>query len=196
MKIIDDEMLGVAKKMNVKVSGRLLSVGYSVVEKMIMNTDGTNIYTKLPYEMATYSFVISANNRSLQRYENMGATGGWEIVERWLLDEKIREEAINISKAVLSAKSPPSDKIDVILGSEIVGIVCHESTGHPSEADRILGREAAQAGETYITPELIGKQIGSKAVTIVDNPVIPGSFGYYVYAVSYTHLTLPTNREV
>ncbi|MEM2261286.1 MAG: TldD/PmbA family protein, partial [Ignisphaera sp.] len=161
--------------------GRLLSVGYSVVEKMIMNTDGTNIYTKLPYEMATYSFVISANNRSLQRYENMGATGGWEIVERWLLDEKIREEAINISKAVLSAKSPPSDKIDVILGSEIVGIVCHESTGHPSEADRILGREAAQAGETYITPELIGKQIGSKAVTIVDNPVIPGSFGYYVY---------------
>ncbi|MEM4206855.1 MAG: TldD/PmbA family protein [Nitrososphaerota archaeon] len=181
LKIIDDEMLGVAKKMNVKVSGRLLSVGYSVVEKMIMNTDGTNIYTKLPYEMATYSFVISANNRSLQRYENMGATGGWEIVERWLLDEKIREEAINISKAVLSAKSPPSDKIDVILGSEIVGIVCHESTGHPSEADRILGREAAQAGETYITPELIGKQIGSKAVTIVDNPVIPGSFGYYVY---------------
>ncbi len=181
LKDIDGELVSAARIFDVKTSGRLLSIGYSIVEKIIINTDGAYICTKVPYEMATYSFTISNNQRSLQRYENMGATGGWEIVERWQLDLKIREEVTNISKAVLTAKPPPMDKIDVVLESEIVALVCHESTGHPSEADRMLGREAAQAGETYVKPELIGKRIGSELVTIVDDPKLPGSFGYYVY---------------
>jgi TldD protein len=181
LRMIDEELLGTSQKLGVKASVRLLSIGYGVVEKMVINTDGAKVYSKIPYEMATYSFTLSSNGRSLQRYENMGGTGGWEVVERWLLDKVVKEEAENIGRAVLSAKPPPTDKIDVVLGSEIVGIVCHESTGHPSEADRVLGREAAQAGETYITPDSVGKCIGSELVTIVDNPVIPGSFGYYVY---------------
>jgi TldD protein len=56
--------------------------------------------------------------------------------------------------------------MDVILGSEVVGLICHESSGHPSEADRILGREGAQAGESYITLDKIGTRIGSEHVTI------------------------------
>lgn len=181
LKEIDNGLLDTSQKLGVKTPVRLLSVGYSFIEKMIVNTDGGKIYSKIPYEMATYSFTISSNGRSLQRYENLGATGGWEVVERWLLDEKIREEAENIGKAVLTAKLPPTERIDVVLGSEIVGIVCHESTGHPSEADRVLGREAAQAGETYVKRDSIGKVIGSEAVTIVDDPTILGSFGYYLY---------------
>jgi TldD protein len=67
------------------------------------------------------------------------------------------------------------------LGPEVVGIICHESCGHPQEADRILGREAAQAGESYLEPDMIGTKIGSEYVTIVDDPTLPKSFGYYLY---------------
>ena len=54
--------------------------------------------------------------------------------------------------------------------------------GHPLEADRVLGREAAQAGESYVKPEMVGKaRIGNRYATIIDDPTIPGSSGYYLY---------------
>ena len=37
--------------------------------------------------------------------------------------------------------------------------------GHPNEADRIFGREAAQAGTSYLTKDNLGMSIGSENVT-------------------------------
>jgi hypothetical protein len=56
-------------------------------------------------------------------------------------------------------------KYDVILSPELVGIASHESCGHPYEADRILGREAAQAGKSFVSKEMLGEKIGSDVVT-------------------------------
>jgi Predicted Zn-dependent proteases and their inactivated homologs len=47
------------------------------------------------------------------------------------------------------------------LAPEISGIMAHESVGHPFEADRILGREAAQAGESYLGRDAVGSRVGS-----------------------------------
>lgn len=49
------------------------------------------------------------------------------------------------------------------------------------EADRILGREMSQAGRSFITPDMIGKKIGSRYATVMDDPTVPGSYGYYAY---------------
>jgi len=68
---------------------------------------------------------------------------------------------------------------DVVLGPEVVGIISHESSGHPGEADRIQGREAAQAGETYLGPHSRGQRVGSPLVNVVDDPTLPHSFGFY-----------------
>jgi len=57
----------------------------------------------------------------------------------------------------------------------------HESAGHSYEADRILGREAAQAGESFITREMLGTRIGSNNVTVIDDPTIETSAGFYLY---------------
>jgi TldD protein len=57
----------------------------------------------------------------------------------------------------------------------------HESCGHPSEADRILGREAAQAGKSFIKPNMIGERIGNRYATVIDDPTIPNSYGFYLY---------------
>ncbi len=70
--------------------------------------------------------------------------------------------------------------MDVVLGPEVVGIVSHESAGHPAEADRMLGREAAQAGETYLGQEDAGRKIGSEVVNVVDDPTLDRSFGFYL----------------
>jgi Predicted Zn-dependent proteases and their inactivated homologs len=57
----------------------------------------------------------------------------------------------------------------------------HESIGHPNESDRVFGREAAQAGTSYINGGNLGLKVGSEAVTIIDEPQISGSNGYYKY---------------
>jgi TldD protein len=52
------------------------------------------------------------------------------------------------------------------------------------EADRILGREMSQAGRSFIFeggPFWIGSRIGSDAVTVVDDPALKHSYGYYAF---------------
>jgi TldD protein len=67
------------------------------------------------------------------------------------------------------------------MGPEVVGIAAHESCGHPFEADRILGREAAQAGESFVKPDMIGETVGTELVNIAEDPAIEGSNGFYLY---------------
>jgi TldD protein len=116
-----------------------------------------------------------------QRFNKKAESSGWEAILSWDLTEFVSQE-INVLASILTkAKRPPRDKTDVILGSEVTGIVCHESCGHPFEADRILGREAAAAGESFVNMKMLGKRIGSKKVNIIDDPTIPSSYGYYLY---------------
>jgi TldD protein len=49
------------------------------------------------------------------------------------------------------------------------------------EGDRIQGREMSQAGRSFISKEMIGQRLGSKCATVIDDPGIPGSYGYYAY---------------
>ena len=76
--------------------------------------------------------------------------------------------------------------IDIIISGEVAGIMTHENVGHPSEGDRILGREGAQAGESFygdlLKEEKIGEaKLGNEIVSIIDDPTIPASAGYYLY---------------
>ncbi len=71
--------------------------------------------------------------------------------------------------------------IDMIVGTEVAGIISHENVGHPSEGDRIMGREAAQAGESFWKNLEIGATVGSEYVSVSDDPTIIGSPGYYKY---------------
>ena len=88
---------------------------------------------------------------------------------------KVLERSINEGKTLKDGK------MDLIVGPEVTGIASHESCGHPSEADRILGREGYLAGESFINPDMVGYRIGSEVVNVVDDPTVPNSFGYYKY---------------
>lgn len=182
LKEIDEKSVTITSKDDVKLPARVLSVGHLITEKHIITSEGSNVHSCIP--RVTFSYMLTAakaGKGTVQRFENLGESGGWERIERWLLDEKVSEEAGKLAKILTEAVEPPTDTLDVVLGSELVGIICHESAGHPLEADRVLGREAAQGGESYATREIIGERIGSEYVTIVDDPRIPNSFGYYLY---------------
>jgi Predicted Zn-dependent proteases and their inactivated homologs len=182
LKEADAAAVEAAEKVGVKLVSRIIEVGRWDTEKIVINTDGGNVTYRVCRAVANYHITAYHPQRgSVQRFENLGESSGWEAVERWNLTHRMAEEAKEIGRALVYGVEPPRESVNVVLGSEIVGLVCHESCGHPGEADRMLGREAAQAGETYLKPELLGTVIGSEHVTVVDDPRLPRSFGYYLY---------------
>jgi len=163
-----------------KVPGRFLSLSDSETTEYLVTSEGSKITANIP-RVSFYYFLTIAGKRSLQRYWQYGQTGGWEFVNNWKLPDKLSNEVKILSKSIESGIKAPKGIMDVVCCPEITGIMSHESVGHPYEADRILGREAAQAGESFISIDMLGTRIGSEAVNIVDDPSIANSNGFYLF---------------
>jgi len=166
-----------------KIPNRLFILEIEETEKLYVNSEGSRIRSKVPRNSFTYILTAFKSGKgTAQRINQKGESRGWEATKDWRLSEFMIDEAKTLGKILNEAKTFPAEKkIDILLGSEVVGIICHESCGHPFEADRIMGREAAEAGESFIDLEMKGQTIGSKVVTVVDDPTLPGSYGFYLY---------------
>jgi len=84
----------------------------------------------------------------------------------------------------LKAKSVEAGKYDLVLDPSHLWLTIHESVGHPSELDRVLGYEANFAGTSFLTLDKwkSGKfNFGSKNVNIVADKTQPGSLGAVGY---------------
>ena len=166
-----------------KIPNRLFILEMEETDKIFTNSEGSVIKSKVP--RISFTYILTAykvGKDTAQRFNQKGEVCGWEAIKKWNLIEFVEDETKILGKILNKAKSPPKDRqLDILLGSEVVGIICHESCGHPFEADRIMGREAAEAGESFIIPEMLNQKIGSEVVTIVDDPTLPNSYGFYVY---------------
>ena len=167
-------------KTKIKLPIRFFEYSDEMKEKIFINSEGSLIQSKIPRITFDYVITFISNGSSEQRIFQFGGSGGWELLRQWKLKQKILEEAKNLPK-IAKAKKLPKDKYDVILSPELTGIISHESCGHPYEADRILGREAAQAGKSFVKKDMLGQKIGSEVANVVDDPTIPNSYGFYLY---------------
>src|ERR1700749_3761999 len=87
-------------------------------------------------------------------------------------------------KNKITAKSVDPGKYDMVLDPSHLWLTIHESVGHPSELDRVLGYEANFAGTSFLTLDKwkSGKfNFGSKNVNIVADKTQPGSLGAVGY---------------
>ena len=178
----DNQTQQEAAKAKTKIPSRILRLDTWETEKIVMTSDGATVLSNTPRAALFTLLTVSDPQRgTIQRAFNLGGSGGWEIVQDWNLPQLFAQEARSLSKVLLEARRTPKGETDLVLGPEVIGLVSHESSGHPGEADRILGREAAQAGETYLKSDSAGLQVGSKHVNVVDDPTLKGSFGLYRY---------------
>lgn len=151
--------------------------------KEILTSDGAWVRSRIPRISIAINFVLLHPQKgTIQRILNFGASGGLELINEWRISEELENEVRAIENVLLRGIPPPKEPIDIVIGSEVAGLLVHESAGHPMEADRIWGREAAQAGESYVRPEMIKcERIGNEHATVVDDPTIPKSNGFYLY---------------
>lgn len=80
----------------------------------------------------------------------------------------------------LKAKSVEPGKYDLVLDPSHLWLTIHESVGHPTELDRVLGYEANYAGTSFLTLdkwETKKFNFGSKLVNITADKTQPGSLG-------------------
>jgi TldD protein len=87
------------------------------------------------------------------------------------------------TKQKIACKSVVPGKYDLVLDPHHLGLTIHESVGHPTELDRVLGYEANFAGTSFATLEWRKKGIpyGSKQVNIVADKLQRNSLGAVGY---------------
>jgi len=177
--LFDVEKAIMSSKVN--APGRLLSLSDFYTEKYFVNSEGSKILSKIPRTDFSYYITIEEGGRTAQRNWQYGYSGGFETITNANFPELLLSEVKNTYLNLKRAVPAPKGNLDIVASPQVTGIMVHESVGHPYEADRVLGREAAQAGESFVSADMIGSRIGSDSVNVVEDPTIPGSFGYYLY---------------
>jgi len=164
-----------------KVQGRYYLVRDHEVGSYFANSEGSRIRSYLPRVVVEATLMVSSKGDSEQSYQEWAASGGWEKVEEMRLDQRVAAEVRTLKAMIDKGRRVKPGVYDLVCGPEVVGIAAHESCGHPMEADRILGREMSQAGRSFISQDMLGQKVGSEYATVVDDPAVPGSYGYYAY---------------
>jgi TldD protein len=159
---------------------RIMSFSHTTEAKTYRNSDGADIRTVLPRSLFFVLLTVGDESTGYEQLMNeYGGVGGEEILNG--MEEEIVKEKDGVLKCLKEKNRPPKGRVDYVVGPKISGLAAHESCGHPFEADRILGREMAQAGGSFLKGTEIGQRIGSDSASVIDDPTIEGSFGYYRY---------------
>jgi TldD protein len=163
-----------------KLGVRVNHIYHNDIDEIFQNSTGTHIQAK--YSRMGYFLVggYKDGDNFEQIYRQFGTTGGLDNFKNLHIEEHAEEAVKNLKNISISSRIHPG-KYDVVVGPEIAGIVAHESCGHPTEWDRISGREGSLAGESFLTGKELPFKVGSEIVNVIDDPTVEGSYGYYKY---------------
>jgi TldD protein len=145
--------------------------GAFIEQDWIESAAGVTVYAIGEGEVMTRSYPNSLGGQSFQ--------GGWETIAGLDLPgngPRIAEQAV----ALLSAPLCPGETTTLILDGSQLALQVHESVGHPTELDRVLGDEAAYAGTSWVGPGDVGTlRYGSGIVNVTADATVPGSLGSF-----------------
>ncbi|MEK7330786.1 MAG: TldD/PmbA family protein [Candidatus Eisenbacteria bacterium] len=106
---------------------------------------------------------------------------GWELVERLDLPGHAAETAATAA-ALLTAPQCAPGVTTVILDGAQMSLQIHESCGHPTELDRVLGHEANFAGTSFLTTDQLDTlRYGSAVVNLVADATAPRGLGTFAF---------------
>ena len=151
---------------------------YVTNSKYFVNTEGSKIlqnFTDVIIEM-----VATAHESGITQSVNIteGGRGGMELIQS-KSQHSAKEISVKASE-LIKAKPVKEEKTTLVMNPDFVSLLTHEILGHPSEADRVLGKEMAWAGGAWWKGK-IGEKIGSENLNVFDDPTIKESLGWYYY---------------
>ncbi|MDD3535935.1 MAG: TldD/PmbA family protein [Candidatus Cloacimonetes bacterium] len=146
-------------------------------EKLFASTLGTRLdITHQFIDPVITATAVNDSDSQSRTFDEGGRATGWE----WVLSLDLPEKAKHIAEEALMKLNAgtlgPEERRTLILDPNHLGLTMHESVGHPTELDRVLGWEADYAGISFATPEkLKNYRYGSEIVNFVgDNTLAEG----------------------
>jgi len=153
---------------------------YTTNSKYFVNSEGSEIIQN--FTDVVVDMIATAHESGLTQSINIteGGRGGMEqIINENKIQQSAQEIALKASQ-LIDAKPAKEEKATVVMNPDFVSLLTHEILGHPSEADRVLGKEMAWAGGAWWKGK-IGEKIGSEKLNVFDDPTIKESLGWYYY---------------
>ena len=141
---------------------------------LIAASDGTFASDTQPLARLNVG-VIAKDDSGLETRTTRGSSGGGGRVEIDFFEEDktpeyFAKEAARQAILQLNAVAAPAGEMEVVLGPGWPGVLLHEAVGHGLEADFNRKKTSAFAG-------MIGRQVASSKVTVVDNGTMPNRRG-------------------
>lgn len=144
-------------------------------KQFFASQEGSFIETEITTVNSDYTAVaVKGNDSQMRSFQAYPKNAGWEhIISLRMVEnaERIAQEAV----AKISAAHPDEGKKDLVLNPCHLSLTIHESVGHPTELDRVMGYEANFAGRSFATPEKRGNfKYGSELVNFIADNRLPG----------------------
>ncbi len=170
-----------------QVSARMGNLIFIREERAFANTEGAHVNQTI-HEAGGGIQATAVGNGEIQRRSYPQSFGrhqgcaGWEYITEMDLLNNARRTAEEAAELLTADPCPANVTTDLIIGGSQLALQIHESCGHAVELDRALGDEAAFAGTSFLTPDLLHNfQYGSEHVNIVADSTSAtglGAFGW------------------
>src|SRR5262249_11546354 len=163
-----------------------VSVRAQLERKVLVSSEGTDVEQELIECGGGIDATAGSNGVTQMRsypsaMGGVSAQAGWEYVVGLCLAQEAPRVAEQAA-ALVRAPECPAGVTDVVIDAEQMQLQVHESVGHPTELDRVLGFEAAYAGTSFLQPADLGSlRYGSGLMNVTADPTTPlglGTFGF------------------
>lgn len=169
----------VMQKVSDRIHRRAVSISGDIASKIFCSTEGALIQHDMMKCYLSVRAVAHEGEITEDQSKLEGGTGGFETTKK--VDPlKLSEDLAKKVCELVRAPTASTEDMSVIMDQDYVSLLTHEIIGHPSEADRVLGREAAWAGVSW-WKGMLGQKIGSDVLNASDDSRIEGALGYYKY---------------
>ncbi|MEY4634528.1 MAG: hypothetical protein RJA55_326 [Acidobacteriota bacterium] len=146
-------------------------------QKYFASSEGSRITQRLV--RTNPQFTTTAADRAAGDFQTRAVGDRAKLMGyEYLEDYPWLQDAVQAGHEVvekLKAKPAVPGRYDVVVDPSQLFLAIHESVGHSTELDRVLGYEANMAGTSFIKPGDAGKlRFGSKIVNLVGDRTQPG----------------------
>lgn len=163
-----------------RITKSSVSIHHDKFHKYFVNSEGSRISQSFDDVIANLTATAHYSGLTESVNTTEGGRGGMEMLTR-------KNDIVGVAKSIsqkadslLDAKTIKEENATVVMNPDFVALLTHEILGHPSEADRVLGKEMAWAGGAWWAGRL-GTKIGSSELNVFDDPTMQSSLGWYKY---------------
>jgi len=163
-----------------KIIKSVVNPWFTINSKYFINSEGSEILQN--FTDTVMDMVATSHDSGITQSVNIteGGRGGLEqLTNKNKIQQSAKDIALKASQLTL-AKPVKEENATVVMNPDFVSLLTHEILGHPSEADRVLGKEMAWAGGAWWKNKL-GEKIGSENLNVFDDPTIKESLGWYQF---------------